>query len=49
MVSTTWAPAMSYVRAVPTVLSVPLRVTEPSGEPLQVRFWKEPMMDMTCE
>lgn len=39
MVSTTCAPAISYVRAVSTVLVVPFRVTEPSsGEPLQVRF-----------
>ena len=39
IVSTTCAPAISYVLAVPTVLSVPLSVTEPAGEPLHVRFW----------
>ena len=41
-------PSMSYVRAVPTVLSVPFNVTLLYGEPDQVIFLKLPMIDMTC-
>jgi hypothetical protein len=39
---------MLYVRAVPTVLSVPFNVTLSYGEPDQVIFLKLPMIDMTC-
>jgi hypothetical protein len=41
-------PSMLYVRAVPTVLSVPFNVTLSYGEPDQVIFLKLPMIDMTC-
>jgi len=46
-VSVRSAPNNLYDRAVPTVLSVPFRVT--SSTPLHVKFLKSPITDSTLE